>query len=84
MYSFYTLLMMGAKNTRNMQSAITGIIKTNAPCCITLVVFINILGSIQFSENRADYEAMWKNVVVSDRAQMTIQYGEKICDVNVR
>ena len=41
MYSFYTLLMMGAKSTRNMKSDTTGIMKTNATCCITLVVFIN-------------------------------------------
>ena len=44
----------------------------------------HILCSIQFSENRAVYEKMWENVVVPDRPQNTIQYGEKICDVHVR
>jgi hypothetical protein len=44
MYSFKTLLMMGVKSTRDMQSAVQGTIKTTAPSCIKLVVlFINIL-----------------------------------------
>jgi hypothetical protein len=28
-----------------------------------------------FSENRAVYEIMWKNIVQLDRSQTTIQYG---------
>jgi len=39
----------------------------------------HVLGLIQFSENRAVYDTMWKNLVVPDRPQMTIQCGEKIC-----
>jgi len=31
--------------------------------------------SVHFSENRAVYEIMWKNMVVLDRPQMTIEYG---------
>jgi hypothetical protein len=31
--------------------------------------------SITFSENRAGYEIMWKNMVQPDRPQMTVQYG---------
>jgi hypothetical protein len=31
-----------------------------------------ILGSINFSENRTVYEIMWKNIVKPDRPQMTI------------
>jgi hypothetical protein len=30
------------------------------------------LGSVTFSENRAVYEKMWKNMVQPDRPQMTI------------
>jgi hypothetical protein len=30
---------------------------------------------VDFPENRAVYEIMWKNVVQQDRPQMTIQYG---------
>ena len=32
----------------------------------------HILYSITFSENRVDYEIMWKNMVEPDRPQMTI------------
>ena len=32
----------------------------------------HILFSITFSENRAVYEKMWKNMVQPDRPQMTI------------
>jgi len=28
-----------------------------------------------FSENRAGYEMMWKNVVKKDRPEMALQYG---------
>jgi hypothetical protein len=28
-----------------------------------------------FPKNHAFYEIMWKNIVVPDRTQMTIQYG---------
>ena len=40
MYSFKTLLMMGAKSTRNMLSAFSRTIKTIATNCITLVVLL--------------------------------------------
>ena len=39
-------------------------IKTHILCSITF-----------FSENCAIYEIMWKNMVESDRPQMTIEYG---------
>jgi hypothetical protein len=31
--------------------------------------------SVTFSENRAMYEIMWKNMVEPDRPQIKIQYG---------
>jgi len=32
-----------------------------------------------FSENRALYEILWKNMVQSDRPQITIYYGDALC-----
>jgi hypothetical protein len=34
-----------------------------------------LFSTVFFSENRAVYEIMWKNMVEPDRPQMTILYG---------
>jgi adenine specific DNA methylase Mod len=35
----------------------------------------HILCSKIFSENRAVYEIIWKNIIQPDKPQMTVQYG---------
>jgi len=41
----------------------------------------HILCSVNFSENRAVNERMWKNVVELDRAQMTISPVHLACQI---
>jgi len=42
------------------------------PTKVVQKVKTHILRSITFSENRAIYERMWKNMVQPDRPQMTM------------
>jgi hypothetical protein len=45
------------------------------------IIKSHILCSVTFSEKRAYYKTMWKNVVQPDRPQMAIKYGGRALHV---